>query len=149
MPVSDLTDHLGYWLRQVSNHVSHAFARRLAAEDVTVAEWALLRVAFGEPPMAPSRIADRMGLTRGAVTKLADRLIAKGLLQRAPDREDRRAQTLALTAQGMAFVPRLAALADANDAACFAHLPDADREALARIIKDMARHFGVTAIAID
>ena len=49
----------------------------------------------------------------------------------------------------MAFVPRLAALADANDAACFAPLPDADRDALARILKDMARHFGVTAIAID
>jgi DNA-binding MarR family transcriptional regulator len=148
MPPSGLTDHLGYWLRQVSNHVSHAFARRLAGEDVTVAEWALLRVAFDEP-MAPSRIADRMGLTRGAVTKLADRLIAKGLIRREASREDGRAQTLTLTSQGRGFVPRLAALADANDAACFAHLPDADREALARILKDMVRQAGVTAIAID
>jgi DNA-binding MarR family transcriptional regulator len=149
MTVPDLTDHLGYWLRQVSNHVSHAFARRLATEDVTVAEWAMMRVLFAQAPMAPSRLADRMGLTRGAVTKLADRLIAKGLITRAASPSDARGQTLALTDQGVAFVPRLAALADANDAACFAPLPDADRETLARILKDLVRHAGVTGIAID
>ena len=43
-PVPELTDHLGYWLRQVSNHVSQGFARKLAAQDVTVAEWAVMRV---------------------------------------------------------------------------------------------------------
>jgi hypothetical protein len=36
--VSELTAHLGYWLRHVSDHVSHAFARKLASQDVTVAE---------------------------------------------------------------------------------------------------------------
>ena len=55
--VSDLPDHLGYWLRLVSNHVSYAFARRLAAKDVTVAEWAMMRALYGRKPMAPSRIA--------------------------------------------------------------------------------------------
>ncbi|MBW6400484.1 MarR family transcriptional regulator [Roseomonas sp. HJA6] len=147
--IPDLSDHLGYWLRQVSNHVSHAFARRLADQDVTVAEWALMRVLHGEAPMAPSRIADRMGMTRGAVTKLADRLIAKGLLVREASPEDGRAQTLSLTEPGAGFVPRLAALADANDAACFGHLPDADRAALGRILRDMVRHLGVTTVAID
>ena len=27
---SGLTDHVGFWLRMVSNHVSHSFAARLA-----------------------------------------------------------------------------------------------------------------------
>ena len=36
-PASDLTSHLGYWLRYVSNHVSHAFARKLTG-DAHVAE---------------------------------------------------------------------------------------------------------------
>lgn len=149
MTVPDLTDHLGYWLRQLSNHVSHAFARRLGDQGVTVAEWALMRVLYDEAPIAPSRLAARMGLTRGAVTKLADRLAAKALLDRTAHAEDGRAQTLALTEAGRAFVPRLAALADANEAACFAHLSDADRATLARILKDSVRRLGVTAIAID
>ena len=47
-PVSDLTDHLGYWLRFVSNHVSQAFASRVAAHGVSVAEWVLMRQLFDE-----------------------------------------------------------------------------------------------------
>ena len=147
-PVPDLTDHLGYWLRQVSNHVSHAFARRLAAKGVTVSEWALMRVLHDEPPLAPSRVAELMGLTRGAVTKLADRLIAKSLLVRQASPDDGRAQTLALTAAGRDFVPELAALAEQNEAACFATLPESDRRALERILKDMVRRLGVTAMPL-
>lgn len=147
-PIANFTDHLGYWLRQVSNHVSHAFARRLAAKGVTVAEWALMRVLHDEPPLAPSRVAEVMGLTRGAVTKLADRLVAKSLAVRRASPDDGRAQTLALTAAGRNFVPELAALAERNEAACFAHLPEADRRALERILKDMVRHLGVTAMPL-
>ena len=43
---SDLETHLGYWLRFVSNHVSHAFSLKLQARDVTVAEWVVLRELF-------------------------------------------------------------------------------------------------------
>ncbi|MGH6753000.1 MAG: MarR family winged helix-turn-helix transcriptional regulator, partial [Bradyrhizobium sp.] len=96
-PTADLTSHLGYWLRYVSNHVSHSFARKLASKDVTVAEWAVMRTLFTKGRAAPSTIATAMGMTRGAITKLADRLIAKGLLIRSINPEDGRAQTLALT----------------------------------------------------
>jgi DNA-binding MarR family transcriptional regulator len=147
--VPPLTAHLGYWLRQVSNHVSHAFARKLATMDVTVAEWALLRVLYDQAPMPPSQLAARMGLSRGAVTKLANRLVAKRLLTRTANHDDGRAQTLGLTRQGSALVPHLAALADQNDADSFAHLSDREREVLHRILqKTVARH-GITALAID
>ncbi|MBX9710452.1 MAG: MarR family transcriptional regulator, partial [Xanthobacteraceae bacterium] len=72
--VSDLTAHIGFWLRMVSNHVSHAFAAKLAEKGVTVAEWSLMRALYAQEPMPPSRVADQMGMTRGAITKLADRL---------------------------------------------------------------------------
>ena len=148
-PVPELSAHLGYWLRHVSNHVSHAFARKLAAKDVTVAEWALMRVLYGTEPMPPSRVADQMGLTRGAVTKLADRLVAKALLVREASRHDGRAQTLCLTAKGANFVPELAALADQNDAECFAHLAGDKRRVLESILKDAVMRFGLTDIPID
>lgn len=145
-PVSEITAHLGYWLRLVSNHVSQAFAAKLARENVTVAEWCLLRVLYGQPPTAPSRIADEMGMTRGAITKLADRLIAKSLVVRAADADDGRAQTLALTKIGAALVPRLAALADANDAEFFAALSVAERKQLERILRSLAERGRMTAM---
>lgn len=147
--VSELTAHLGYWLRHVSNHVSQAFARKLAAKDVTVAEWALMRVLHGREPTSPSQLADDMGMTRGAITKLADRLLAKGLIDREASPDDGRSHTLRLTAQGADLVPELAALADENDAECFAHLSDKDRRAMLRILMETVARLGLTAIPID
>ena len=149
LKVPELTAHLGYWLRHVSNHVSYAFARKLAAQDVTVAEWALMRVLYGREPMPPSRLADQMGLTRGAITKLADRLIAKALIVRKPSPDDGRGQTLGLTDKGADFVPALAALADQNDAECFAHLSDDEQRALEHILKVTAARLGITSVPTD
>ena len=148
-PVPSLTSHLGYWLRQVSNHVSHGFAHKLATLDVTVAEWALLRMLYDETRIAPSQLAERMGMTRGAVSKLADRLIAKRLVARAANPDDGRGQKLGFTSAGVALVPRLAEVADHNDAECFAHLTNDEREAFRRILHDIVTRLGITALALD
>ncbi len=148
-PPSDLTAHLGFWLRTVSNHVSYAFAGKLVAKGVTVAEWVMMRALYGKDPMAPSRLAEEMGMTRGAITKLADRLIGKSLIVRKASREDRRAQTLALTPRGTDLVPELAALADRNDAEFFDHLSAAERETLERLLKRMVEHCRMTAVPIE
>ena len=134
-PVSDLEAHLGYWLRMVSNAVSQSFARRVEAEGVTVAEWVFLRMLWDIDPVAPSLLAGRMGMTKGAISKLADRLIGKALVERRADPVDGRAQILSLTAAGRALVPRLAALADVNDAAFFGTLSPEDRNDLERLLR--------------
>jgi DNA-binding MarR family transcriptional regulator len=147
--VPELTSHLGYWLRQLSNHVSLAFARKVADEGVTVAEWAMMRVLYGSQPIAPSELADVMGMSRGAISKLADRLLAKGLATREASSSDGRAQTLRLTRQGARLVPKLAALADQNERECFAHLSSEDRASLARILKDAVAQLGITAMPTE
>ena len=147
--IPQLTEHLGYWLRQVSNHVSHGFARKLAVKEVTVAEWGLMRMLYGREPTPPSLLASEMGLTRGAITKLADRLVAKTLVIREASLDDRRSQTLRLTAKGAKFVPELSALADQNEAECFASLTADDRRSLQRILKETVKRLGLTAMPLD
>ena len=149
LSVSGLDSHLGYWLRLVSNHVSQAFAARLAERDVTVAEWVTLRALYGQPPMPPSRLAEAMGMSRGAITKLASRLIAKALLVREDDPDDGRAQTLALTAAGRALVPQLARLADENDDAFFAPLSGAERGVLEGLLRRLAQSGGMSRPPTD
>jgi DNA-binding MarR family transcriptional regulator len=146
---SHLTSHLGYWLRYVSNHVSHAFARKLEGKNVTVAEWVVLRELYSEDAMAPSRLADRLGLTRGAISKLADRLIAKDLLVREDSKDDGRAHTLALNAQGRTLVPKLSALADQNDAEFFDHLGAEERATVERVLKAIVERRGLKAIPVS
>ena len=148
-PVSDLTAHLGYWLRYVSNHVSQAFARKVEAHGVTVAEWVLMRQLLEVEALAPSRLAECMGMTRGAVSKLADRLIAKSLLARTADPQDGRAHTLSLTRAGRSMVPKLAALADTNDAEFFDHLAPKDRAALLRTLREIVEKRGLKSPPVE
>jgi DNA-binding MarR family transcriptional regulator len=73
-------------------------------------------------------------LTRGAVTKLADRLVGRKLVARMASATDGRAQILSLTGPGRALVPQLAALADRNDAEFFSGLSQRDRAALKSLL---------------
>lgn len=146
--VSTLESHLGYWLRAVSNEVSLSFAAKVAARGVSVAEWVLLRLLY-DAPAPPSRIANAMGMTRGAITKLADKLIGKSLITRKASMHDGRAQTLFLTPQGTRLVPDLAALADSNDAAFFGYLTSTERKTLERLLMRMVEQNRITKTPVD
>lgn len=143
---SALGAHLGYWLRFVSNHVSHAFALKVEAQGVTVAEWAVMRTLYDRDVAAPSVIADELGMTRGAISKLVDRLEEKALVTRVSNADDRRRQTLTLTKAGVALTPEIAALADENDAEFFGDLKPSERAALEKIMKGIVQRRGLKAI---
>lgn len=147
--VSPLEAHVGYWLRFVSNHVSHAFGRRLEAAGVTVAEWVVLRELLRLGEIAPSGLAEGVGMTRGAISKLLDRLVAKGLVERASEEKDRRFQRVALTQAGRSAVPRLARAADENDAEFFGHLGERERSALLELLQDVVRRHGLKAVPTE
>ena len=104
--------------------------------------------AAGEEALAPSRLAERMGMTRGAITKLADRLIAKSLLVRTADQRTggrRRSRSPSGPRPGA----ELAALADANDAEFFDHLAPNDRAALLRILRGIVKKRGLKSMPLD
>lgn len=147
--VSPLTAHLGFWMRMVSNQISQSFAAKVAGRGVTVAEWAVMRALLGREPLAPSQLAGEMGLSRGAISKLCDRLVAKGLVSRAGGFEDGRARRVGLTAAGAALVPELAQLADRNDAEFFGCLSEEEREALGRLLRMMVERRGISAVPVD
>jgi DNA-binding MarR family transcriptional regulator len=146
---SELADHTGYWLRMVSNAVSQEFARKVAGEGVTVAEWAFMRALLDHDGTPPTALAERMGMTKGAISKLADRLLAKCLIERTENPRDKRAHSLSLTAEGRALVPVLAALADMNDAEFFGVLTRDEHDALDRILKTLAERRGLKTIPVD
>lgn len=147
--VSGLEAHLGYWLRAVSNHVSHAFKTKVEGHGVTVAEWVVLRALFDGDGVKPSELATTLGLTRGAISKLMDRLVAKDLVSVRSDAHDGRAQLVTLKASGRRLVPKLAALADENDAEAFSHLGQEQRAFLLATLKRVAEHLGLREAPVD
>lgn len=147
--VSPLEAHLGYWLRFVSNQVSHAFKLQLESRGVTVAEWVVMRELFDRDPMPPSGLAENLGMTRGAISKLIQRLVQKSWVSRTRGSTDRRYQSVALTEEGRALVPTLAAIADQNDEAFFDVLSASERETLMRLMKEIVRSHGLKQVPID
>jgi DNA-binding MarR family transcriptional regulator len=147
--VSELTRHTGFWLRFVSNHVSHAFMRKLFPSGVTVAEWVVLREMYDKEEMSPSALADLTGMTRGAASKLVDRLVAKKLVSRQGRTDDRRYQDIELTAAGRRLVPGIAAIADQNDEEFFTALSTKERAALIAILKKLVQAHGLHQIPME
>src|SRR5580704_13548740 len=149
LTVSDLKKHVGFWLRFVSNHVSHAFARKLLASDVTVAEWVVMREMFDGEETSPGVLAERIGMTRGGVSKLVDRLVSKKLIIRRERSDDRRFQSIALTAAGRRLIPQLAALADQNDEEFFYPLLTRERAALIATMKKLVQAHGLQTLPTE
>lgn len=136
LKVSGLGDHLGFWMRFVSNHVSRSFACKPEGQGVTVAERVILRELYEHADKAsPADIIKQTGLTKGAVSKLIDRLCIKKLVMRLTSKHDRRYQEIGLTEQGRELVPKLARLADINDREFFAVLSRKDNVELDRILR--------------
>lgn len=148
-PISPLEAHLGYWLRFVSNYVSTSFARRLAEHKVTVAEWVALRCLYARCPCSLSALVDEIGMNKGAVSRLVDRLHRRGWVRREVAPSDRRTITLTLTPTGRRLLPRLAQEADDNDAAFFGHLSAHDRQELRRMLQALVERHQLASKPID
>ena len=67
---------------------------------------ALFRVA-GERAITPKQLADRLGVTTGAVTGISSRLVAAALVRRVDHPNDRRSIHLELTELGVAAMDRI------------------------------------------
>jgi DNA-binding MarR family transcriptional regulator len=81
-------------------------------------------------------------MARGAISKLVERLRRKELIERSSSEEDRRYQSIALTAAGWKLVPILARLADQNDREFFGHLDPEQRAGFVRLLRDIVHRHG-------
>ncbi len=138
--IASLESHIGYWLRLVSNGVSQSFAQELTGKGVTVAEWVFMRQLYDYAEARPSAIASEMGMTRGAISKLAERLLVKQLVNRKEETADRRYQSISLTESGRSLVEDLAETADANENVHFSCLEPEERQLLLTTLQKLAIH---------
>jgi MarR family transcriptional regulator, organic hydroperoxide resistance regulator len=134
---SGLRDHIGYWLRRLSEEVHGSFERQLEARGMTVAQWNVLVTVYHGHATTTTEVARYIAIDPGAVSRLVDRLAGKGLVTRSADPASRRRLQLSLTEAGRALAPELIRIADANDEAFFGALPADERAALMRLLQDL------------
>lgn len=134
--VSNLGDHIGFWLRCLSNFVSNNFEEKLSKEDVTVAQWVVLRTLYDHDHITLNQLAELIGLDKSSVSRMIERLVLRELVNRSKG-NDRRSLGLSLTSAARKLVPRLAKLADQNDESFFHSLPARKRHEFLATIKQL------------
>ena len=133
---SELHKHIGYWLRCLSNLVSSTFAEQLAARDISVAQWVVLRTLYDRRGVTLNEAAAEVGVDKSTLSRMVERLVQKGLLVRA-EGANRRSVGLSLTPSAMKLVPQLAKLADENDDQFFCALSTRERSQFLSTIKHL------------
>ena len=91
------------------------------------------------PPyqLRPSDFTGSLMLTSSGTTKRLDRLERAGLVERAPDSDDRRGVTITLTEAGRELIDRVTEAHLANEARLLAGLSAAERERLAGLLRKL------------
>lgn len=144
-----LDAHLGYWLRRVSNRISGTFARSLQSQQTSVAEWVVLCQIQERPGISPGDLTSPLHMTRGAVSKILDRLEAKQWVTRTTRPDDHRSQLLSLTRAGRRILPQLAAIADSNDQQFFRCLEEAERSTLRLLLMKIAEFHQIEDVPVE
>jgi DNA-binding MarR family transcriptional regulator len=141
--------HLGYWLRLVSNRVSGTFARLLQERQLSVAEWVALNLIECGADVTPTELADAMDMTRGAISKVLDKLETKQWITRTASRKDNRVQLVSPTRPGRRVLPELAAIANDNDSRFFDALDTDERATLRKLLRKLADVHRINNLPVD
>jgi len=118
--------------------------RRLRAYGLSAGARQVLAVLDGDGgSLSPTTIAGRLIITTASMTSLLDTLQRRGLVQRAPDVEDRRRVVVTITSEGRRIIRRLLPDMLALQDEVAAALSPGDRAELVRLLS--ALHAGITA----
>lgn len=135
-------------LAMVLRRYRKAMSAALTAEDygpiMPAAAWLLL--AMAREPGTVGQLADRLGLAKQAVSRLADRLVTLGYCDRRRSESNRRQVLLRATDEGARAAAVLRTGIEQTDALLLGDLSEGERATFRRTLGAMAR---VSATARD
>ena len=106
-----LKNSLTFVSSRLANHLQEAFNRELAVLDISWSQWLVVHCLASGQASTPAEIARRLCISRPVVTRLLDRLEAKGLVERLNDREDRRSVSVRISEPGRLLIEYMDAAA--------------------------------------
>jgi len=112
----NMSESMGHLMFQVMGSIRREVESRMGALGLTDAQWKpLWLIKMGRADTA-FELAKEMTIDAGAMTRMLDRLAAKGLIERVRSETDRRVVHLKLTPEGEAAAAQVPhVLADVNN----------------------------------
>jgi DNA-binding MarR family transcriptional regulator len=132
-----------------SKNVSNAYTAFFNRYKLSDGKFAVLAVLDERPrqAFAPSALADRIGVSRAAVTGIIDGLEASNLVERTDDPSDRRMQVIQLTAQGHELLETLMPEHYQRTAKLMSGLTEVERVLMCALLEKIQR--GLPALSAE
>jgi DNA-binding MarR family transcriptional regulator len=100
LDTAELDAAVGFWLRLAQQRDLRAFGDRVSGGGISQLGYAILLVLEANPRCRPAELGEAVRVRQPNLGEPLESLAALGLVSRAPDPGDRRAQVLALTPEG-------------------------------------------------
>ncbi|MEM7546195.1 MAG: MarR family transcriptional regulator [Pseudomonadota bacterium] len=117
-----ISGYLSYSLAAAHRNIHLSLGRQLKNLGVQIETWRILETLNGDQGHTMGQLADIVLMNPPALTKLVDRMVADGLVQRRISVEDQRSIQLILTDIGLVMVEKIRR-----------HVEDEDRQMLERL----------------
>jgi DNA-binding MarR family transcriptional regulator len=132
---SDETLSEAFW--SVARRLRETSQEFLAPWDITPGQLRALRVLRRQGPMRLSALSEDLRIAPRSATEVVDALESRGLAERRPDPGDRRATLAELTGHGADVLEAIRDARGAEAERFFTRLSQADRDDLARILREL------------
>jgi MarR family transcriptional regulator for hemolysin len=116
------SSRLGFLLQEVTRLLRRRFDRIVSDTGLTRSQWQALSCLARDEGMSQSTLADILEIEPITLTRLIDRLAAKGLIERRPNPMDRRSWALHLTEAARPLLAELETHAETARAEAYAGL---------------------------
>ena len=92
------------WIERSTHRSIHAFIRHNRESALSLSQVNTLFWLYHHGPSSVNDLADRLGITKAAVSQLLDHLVSIGFILRSTNPDDRRMKQMALTESGVETV---------------------------------------------
>ncbi len=138
-------DYLAYLLARASHLISAEFHVQVHRARLPVLQWRVMAALADGQSTSIGEVAAIVLTPQSTLTRVAERMVRAGLLQRADDVADRRITRVELSAAGLALARGLVAQAREHESAVLATVSAADAATLKRILRRLIEQHAVPA----
>ena len=127
----------GHVIRRLQQYAVLIFHEETAGFDLTPTQYVTLQVLEHRPGIDQVTLSELTAIDRSMTARIVDALAQRGLIDKRPAANDRRANSLFITAKARRLLAGIEASADRSQAKILAPLRPAERRQFMRMVKTL------------
>jgi DNA-binding MarR family transcriptional regulator len=132
-----MKDQLAYMIASLNRQLESELEDRLRPGGVPIEQYRILEVLDASEPVAMGEIAQQSLIEAPTLTKIVDKMVAEGLVYRAPDPGDRRRVLILTAPAGKTLFKRLRGVSTAQEQRIVDLLEGEKAAALRSLLKEL------------